>query len=74
MWGGHPEIRALACSLGLTVVVYGANHAPITISPDTADKPSSFGSFSTNEYCLRLSFHTHYYALGEHYNSVVKAL
>ena len=82
VWGGHPEIRALACTLGVPVVVYQAGAPVLTLGPDgdettrrvaaqASDTPT--GWRVPGDATLRLSFHRHYYALGEHYNSVVPA-
>ena len=61
-WGGHLELRALSHALKKTIVVYSADVAPLHIQHD--DNCDS-------ERVIRLSFHRRYYALGEHYNSVV---
>lgn len=92
MWGGHPELRALASVLSRTILVYRAGQAtaPLAIRPDgeatpdaddiSADSRSNSTSTSSSMMTtmdghghspLRVSFHEHYYALGEHYNSVV---
>lgn len=72
MWGGHPEIRALACTLGVPITVYQAGAKPWVMAPESEriDKtaPGTFAGVS-----MRLSYHKHFYALGEHYNSVVAA-
>jgi len=72
-WGGHPELRALACTLGRPIVVYQAGAAPWQMAPD-ADAMLVAGRTGTGGGVvapLRLSFHKFYYGLGEHYNSVV---
>ena len=63
-WGGHLELRALAQSLKKTIIVY-STEAPLEIKTDG-------GGGIDDEGVIRLSFHRQYYALGEHYNSVVK--
>lgn len=63
-WGGHLELRALASALKKTIIVYSADSAPLHIKEDH-DKEED------GEDVIRLSFHRKYYALGEHYNSVV---
>lgn len=62
-WGGHLELRALSLALNRSIIVYSADAAPLSIGDDSAknDKDDP----------IRVSFHRHYYALGEHYNSVV---
>lgn len=64
-WGGHLELRALAVGLKRTIVVYSADGAPLRIEGgDTGGEEEKDD--------IRLSFHKSYYALGEHYNSVIK--
>jgi len=60
MWGGHPEIVALAAALNRQIVVYTAKGTPLIV-----------GGSSQQQAPLKISFHQHYYGLGEHYNSVV---
>uniref|UniRef100_A0A7S2EVU4 OTU domain-containing protein n=1 Tax=Trieres chinensis TaxID=1514140 RepID=A0A7S2EVU4_TRICV len=60
-WGGHLELRALTRALKRTVVVYSAEAVPLRMGEEFADEGEE----------VRLSFHRRYYALGEHYNSVV---
>jgi OTU domain-containing protein 6 len=63
-WGGQLELRALAQGLQRTIVVYSADAAPLHMTP------SSSNTNNDND-VLRVSFHRSYYALGEHYNSVI---
>lgn len=63
-WGGHLELRALAAALQMTIVIYSAQSSPLHIRDATSEN-----SEETGEICL--SFHKSYYALGEHYNSVI---
>jgi OTU domain-containing protein 6 len=62
-WGGHLELRALAMALARSILVYQSTSPdPLEIvggEPTPANEP------------IRLSYHKHYYALGEHYNQVV---
>ena len=60
-WGGHLELRALTHTLRRPIVVYSADAAPLRIGDEFDEEGEE----------IRLSFHRHYYALGEHYNSVV---
>lgn len=61
-WGGHVELRALSLALERPIVVYSANQVePLQIHMEYEDKEP-----------IRLSYHLHYYSLGEHYNSVMK--
>eukprot|EP00978_Attheya_sp_CCMP212_P021646 scaffold63488_cov51-Attheya_sp.AAC.5 len=64
-WGGQLELRALAQGLQRTIVVYSADAAPLHMTPS-----SSSNNNNAND-VLRVSFHRSYYALGEHYNSVI---
>lgn len=71
-WGGHPELRALACTLGRPIVVYQAGAAPWQMTPDAEAMLAAGGSGGVGVLPpLRLSFHKFFYGLGEHYNSVV---
>ena len=63
-WGGQLEIKALCASLGVKVLVYSAT-SPVVVMGDEDG--------STSKDTLKVSFHRHYYALGEHYNSVIVA-
>ena len=73
-WGGHPEIRALACSLGLPIELFTASGAPIEFTPEGGELRGGAAGEGRRQWPdsarLRLSFHRYYYALGEHYNSV----
>jgi len=65
-WGGHLELRALSLALHKHIIVYSAqSREPLTIKPEDGG--------NDDEEPIRLSYHLHYYALGEHYNQVVKA-
>ena len=63
-WGGHLELRVLSIALQKHILVYSMqSKEPLHLQPDNVpndDDP------------IRLSYHLHYYALGEHYNQVVK--
>lgn len=59
-WGGHLELRALADTLRVQILVYRAGEDPITL-----------GNSSGKDVPLRLTFHQFWFALGEHYNSAV---
>ena len=64
-WGGHLELKALAYSLKKTIMVYSTEGA-LEIKGEDTD-----GDNGADEDFIRLSFHRQYYALGEHYNSVI---
>lgn len=59
-WGGHLELRALSLALKRPIYVYSVQSGTKPLKIDGGDKPP-----------IRLSYHLHYYALGEHYNQVV---
>jgi len=60
-WGGHLELRVLGMALDRPVEVYSvpSGREPLVIH-ESDNEP------------IRLSYHLHYYALGEHYNQVVE--
>eukprot|EP00536_Pseudo-nitzschia_multiseries_P004074 jgi/Psemu1/253238/estExt_Genewise1Plus.C_660025 len=66
-WGGHLELRALGIALNRPIYVYSLQSGakPLAIHEDTEDETNSREP-------ILLSYHLHYYALGEHYNQVVK--
>ena len=65
-WGGHLELRALGIALGRPILVY---------SVQSGAKPLAIHEIEEGAGAepILLSYHLHYYALGEHYNQVVKA-
>ena len=65
-WGGHLELKALAYSLKKTIVVYSTESA-LEIKGDGEGSGDD-----ADDDRIRLSFHRKYYALGEHYNSVIE--
>lgn len=58
-WGGQPELRALASELRCCIWVHSAIGAVVKMGEAFGGPP------------LHVSFHRHYYSLGDHYNSVV---
>jgi OTU domain-containing protein 6 len=78
-WGGHVELRALSQALNRTIIVYSASAPPLImngVSSLTGEEEEegvtlSTLSASTIKEPLRVSYHRHYYALGEHYNCVI---
>ena len=64
-WGGHIELQAFAACFKRPTRVYQAYGAPILSIGE------EFTAGSSDKGLLRLSYHKHYYALGEHYNSIV---
>jgi OTU domain-containing protein 6 len=60
-WGGHLELRALSMALSKQVHVYSAQSTTALVIGEEVDDADP----------IRLSYHHHYYALGEHYNQVV---
>lgn len=65
-WGGQIELRALATALERPIRVYSADAPPLTMGEE-------YDAGENDDNVVRLSFHRHYYALGEHYNAVEKA-
>jgi OTU domain-containing protein 6 len=59
-WGGQLELRALACSLATPIEVFSAESDVIKMGTE----------FSEDREALQLTYHLHYYTLGEHFNSV----
>jgi OTU domain-containing protein 6 len=61
-WGGQLELRAISSSFETCIIVYEATSPVLKMGEEF---------LSTEVPPVRLSFHKYYYALGEHYNSVV---
>jgi OTU domain-containing protein 6 len=82
-WGGHLELQALASLLNRPIEIYQASHAtPLVIVGRTHDPDDHDAEPTMLQYHhllpkdttpIRLSYHRHYYSLGEHYNCVVVA-
>ena len=72
-WGGHLELRALSMALNRPIYVYSLNSGkePLKILPPTYVSSDGDGDGDGDTNAIRLSYHLHYYALGEHYNQVV---
>jgi len=60
-WGGHLELRALADALQAPIHVYRAEEDALVLGGESNDGGAP----------LKVAYHRHYYALGEHYNSVI---
>lgn len=58
-WGGQVELKVLAEMLGVEIEVYAADMPVVRMGRSQAARRT-----------FRVSFHRHYYGLGEHYNSV----
>ena len=65
--GGQVEINALCSVLQRRIWIYGAD-ASMPILKMGEDCAQNTGVIDVP---IRVSFHRHYYTLGEHYNSVV---
>jgi OTU domain-containing protein 6 len=61
IWGGQPEVAALASALKRPIVIYRATDAPLTLGEEHGGQP------------LTIAWHKHYIGLGAHYNAVVPA-
>lgn len=59
-WGGHLELRALSEGLKRPIFVWSAMQPKLIMGEEDGENP------------ILLSYHLHYYSLGEHYNQVVK--
>ena len=71
-WGGQLELRALSEALKVPIVVFSAESPPLTMGAEhDPDEEDNEGKEWDKKKAVLLSFHRHYYALGEHYNSVV---
>ena len=72
----HVKVRALSEGLKCPIVVFSAEGAPLTMGAEFAVGDGVEGEQDDDDKgwdkkkALLLSFHRHYYALGEHYNSV----
>lgn len=64
-WGTHTELVALSNALHLPITVYTAYNKPLCITPLNQSEPINSNNV------IKLSYHQHYYTLGQHYNSVV---
>ena len=63
VWGGHAEIVALTGALHRAITVYSAEGSDMRVLEEGVRDEGED---------LRISFHQHYYGLGNHYNAVVK--
>jgi len=77
-WGGHLELRALAMALQRPIHVYSVPQGLVVEEPPPPDTTATSlqsgndsNDFNNGGDPIRLSYHLHYYALGEHYNQVV---
>ena len=78
-WGGHLELRALSEALQRTIIVYSATQPKLILGqvqdPTTTQSPPLERNghvIYSQKTPILLSYHLHYYTLGEHYNQVVK--
>jgi OTU domain-containing protein 6 len=65
-WGGQLEIKALCSCLNRTMLIFSAD-SPVLKMGDEEGKDCS-------RIPLKLAYHRHFYALGEHYNSVAPVI
>lgn len=56
-WGGQIELQALSQALDRSIAIHSAD-VPVLHMGGEKDDP------------IRITYHRHYYTLGEHYNSV----
>ena len=70
-WGGHPELIALARALRVPIRVHAVDAAqPLLFEPEEAAETMGKAE-KPLEKPLELTYHRHFYALGEHYNSTL---
>lgn len=74
-WGGQTELNAIAASLGVAIWVYEVGRPVLKMGVEDEGEDGSGhcgakenGSGSRTP--LKVTYHRHFYALGEHYNSV----
>lgn len=60
-WGGHLELRALSVALQRPVWIFSTDANPLVVDSEQNDAEP-----------ILISYHRRYYALGEHYNQVVR--
>lgn len=71
-WGGHLELRALSEGLKRPILVYSASQPKLVLGEDYYDNVDHDDAVAGGEHApILLSYHLHYYTLGEHYNQVV---
>lgn len=59
VWGGQVEVQAISAAIKRKITVHSAQAPPVVMGDDET-QPT-----------LHISYHQHWYTLGEHYNSVV---
>ena len=59
-WGGQTELNAIAASLGVSIWVYEVGRPVLKMGVQSSASVTP----------LKVTYHRHFYALGEHYNSV----
>ncbi len=79
-WGGQVELRAISNALNLEINVYRVGNPVLVIEPEVEGNSNSSSSNSNSNSSesgssrsigsISLTYHEHYYALGEHYNAV----
>ena len=60
-WGGELELRAISECTGRKIKVYNSTSTPRVIGESYGDETE-----------MKVSYHRHYYDLGEHYNVVAE--
>lgn len=59
-WGGELELKALSCALQRTILIYSKDSPTLCMNNNPSNSAMP----------LRVTYHKHYFSLGEHYNSV----
>jgi OTU domain-containing protein 6 len=62
-WGGQTEINAISSRLKVPIWVYEVDRPVLKMGAEHEDSENGVLP-------LKISYHRHFYALGEHYNSV----
>ena len=77
VWGGHAECVALSGVLGRPLRVWSADGGEMVVTgvegAQQSEKGGVGGAESASGREVQISFHKHYFGLGNHYNSVVPA-
>lgn len=69
LWGGQVEIQALSVCLDKVIYVYSADAPVLRMGGDGGNTTAAAAADGN---VLRVSYHAHFFALGAHYNSIVR--
>lgn len=69
-WGGHVELSALSHVFRMPIFVYTADsNKPLIVGEEFLD--NTHAEHDKDQFVIRVSYHRHECALGEHYNAVM---